>query len=246
MRTAFDMIGSREKAVAIVDKSVTKKQALEIIKKHKSIVSVLKKTSGRSGKYRKYKFKLITGNKNTEVIHKEHSLKFKLDPQKTYFSPREATERQRILKKIKPKEKVLVMFSGIGPFGIVIAKAKPKAKVTCIELNRSAVKYSKENELLNKIKNMESIAGDVSKVTKGKYDRIIMPLPETAYQFLKVAKKHCKKSGIIHLYGFSGEDKFKDMEKEIKKIHGLRILKRSKILPYAPKKWKVRFDLKKL
>lgn len=150
MRIAFDIIGSKEKAVAIVEKDG--KAAKEIISKHKNIKSVLQKKSARKGIYRIYKFKLLAGSKNTEVFHKEHGCVFKLDPRKTYFSPREATERQRIAKKVKGGEKILVMFSGVAPLPISILKQNPEVgKIYGIEINPSAHEYAAENLKLNKI-----------------------------------------------------------------------------------------------
>ena len=70
--------------------------AKDIMTKTKSVKSVLKKESAREGEFRTRKYKLLAGDKNTEVIHKEHGYSLKLDPQKTYFSVRESTERQRI------------------------------------------------------------------------------------------------------------------------------------------------------
>ena len=66
---SFDIIGSRKKAVAIIEKA-DKLQARQIMNKHKNVVSVLAKVSPRSGVYRTRKLKLIEGKRNTEVIHK--------------------------------------------------------------------------------------------------------------------------------------------------------------------------------
>src|SRR3989344_8213726 len=97
---SYEIIGNKEKAVAIIESSnllkKDKKFASEIVKKIKSVQSVLVKTSKRYGILRKRKYKLLLGNKNTEIIHSEHNSLLKLDPQKVYFSPRELTERQKI------------------------------------------------------------------------------------------------------------------------------------------------------
>src|SRR3989344_532576 len=76
--SSFDIIGSREKAVAIIelDEKLKKKGKIiahALMQQHKNIVSVLLKESARKGKYRIRKMKLIGGQNNTEVIHKESS-----------------------------------------------------------------------------------------------------------------------------------------------------------------------------
>jgi tRNA (guanine37-N1)-methyltransferase len=247
----YDIIGSKEKAVAIIEKG-GKKLAEQIMRKHKNVKSVLKKISGRSGEFRLYKLRLILGDKNTEVFHREHGMIFKLDPRKVYFSPREATERQRIAELVKPKEKILVMFAGIAPFAIAIAKEKV-CEITCVEINPDACKYAEENITRNKLKgSVEIICGDIRKVWKKleKFDRILMPLPESAWKFLKYAFRLARKGTIIHLYGISEEKNlFKDLEAKIAKEaekEGVRvkIITRQKVLPFAPRKWKVRIDLK--
>lgn len=253
MRIAFDIIGSREKAVAVVDLKKgqkPKKVAAELMRRYPHVKSVLAKTGPREGVLRVYRLKLLAGSKNTVVTHKEHGLLFKLDPRLMYFSPRESTERQRIAAKVKPKEKVLVMFSGVGPFGTAIAKKQPAAQVDCVEINKKAVEFARENAKLNRAWNMKNHQGDAKDAAKlGKFDRILMPLPETAWKFLPAAFKAAKKGAVIHLYGFSAHEKALDLIEKVEhqaeraKIH-CRVLAVQKVLPYAPRIWKVRIDIK--
>ena len=248
MRVAFDVIGSGDKAVAIVEAkegASPKEIAKQIMEKHSNVKSVLEKVSGRQGKFRTYKLKLIAGDKNTEVLHKEHGMVFKLDPAKVYFSPRESQERQRIANLVKPNEQVLVMFSGAGPFAIAIAKAQPSAEITAVDANRTAIKYADENRKLNRAWNVKNICKDAEKFSsKEKFNRIIMPLPESAWKFLPQAIKWAKKGAVIHLYAIGSDaKKLKDVNDKIPK--GLKIVSREKVLPFAPRKWKIRIDLQK-
>ena len=86
----------------------------------------------------------------------------------------------------------------------------------------------------------------------GEFDRIIMPLPETAYQFLDSAYSMSKPGSVIHLYGISHEkNDFKDLQAEVKefvKDHNIKykLVGKQRVLPYGPKMWKVRLDLKVL
>ena len=253
MRIAYDIIGDKEKSVAIIGINTKnpKKVAKEIMKRHNSVKSVLQKIAERKDTYRLYPCKLLLGDKNTEVIHKEHGYSIKIDPQRVYFSPSEGTERQRIAKMVKSGENILVMFSGAAPYAIVISKKHPDCKITCIEINVKGIEYSEKNVRLNKLYNIKNICGDVRSIRNiGRFDRIIMPLVETAIEYLDVAFLHSKKGTIIHLYGLSNEkDNFKDLEEKVREkteIYNIKykIIKRQKVLPYAPRILKVRLDIK--
>ncbi len=247
----LDIIGSREKAVAIIEKG-GKKEAIELMERYANVKSVLKKQGGRSGVFRIYKLRLLAGDRNTEVVHKEYGMLFKLDPRKAYFSPREAEERQRIALSVKDGERILVMFSGIAPYAIAIARQK-NCEIVCVEINKKAVEYANENVGLNSLAgNVENICADIKKVYRklGKFDRILMPLPETAYKFLLEAFAVAKKGAVIQLYGISEEKNlFSDVEEKAKKIAEkmrakYKIIHRQKVLPFGVRMWKVRLDLK--
>jgi tRNA (guanine37-N1)-methyltransferase len=257
---SFEIIGSREKAVAIVEipeELEGKKELIAnaIMKLNKNVKSVLKKASGRKGELRLREYELIAGDKNTEVLHKEYGCLFKLDPQKVYFSPREANERQRIAKKVKAGENVLVMFSGILPFGIVIAKNQPKVKkVVGIEINPIAHEYAKENVRINKVSHLViPMLGDVRekcKELKEKFDRIVMPLPFGSESFLDIAFKCLKNGGTIHFYSW-GENKkvfenaIKIIEEEAKKANKkITIIEKRRLLQFKPRAYKVCIDFK--
>ncbi|MBI2583989.1 MAG: methyltransferase [Candidatus Aenigmarchaeota archaeon] len=248
---AFEIIGSREGAVAIMEKARNAKGAAkEIMARHKNVKSVLMKAGPRKGKYRKRAYRIIAGSKNTEVVHAESGCRFLLDVRKAYFSPRESTERMRIAEKVKPGEKVAVFFAGVGPFAIVIAKKAKPAKVTGIELNPSAVKYFRKNATLNKVEDMVEIErGDVKKLAtkyRGEFDRIIMPLPEKAKEFLNSAEKCAKKNALIHYYCFCREDEIKAEKAKIRNSIKRRInfLQVQKVLPWGPRIFKYRIDFR--
>lgn len=253
MRIAYDIIGNKEKAVALIGVNAKnpKKIAKEIMERHKNVKSVLQKLAERKDTFRLYPCKLLLGDKNTEVIHKEHNYLIKVDPQKVYFSPREGTERQRIADMVKSGENILVMFSGAGPYAIAIGKKHPDCKIICIDINVKGIEYSEINARLNNLKNIKNICADVRDVRNiGKFDRIIMPLVEMAIEYLDEAFLHSKKGTIIHLYGLSNEKKnFKDLEERVKEkaeIYNIKykIIKKQKVLPYAPLILKVRLDIK--
>jgi tRNA (guanine37-N1)-methyltransferase len=88
--SSFDIIGSKKKAIAIVeipDQLRNRKMLIAemIMKLNKNVKSVLAKASARKGKYRIREYELIAGENDTEVIHQEYGYYLKLDPQKVYF-----------------------------------------------------------------------------------------------------------------------------------------------------------------
>jgi len=254
--SSFDIVGSKEKAVAIIEipKELKKKEniiATALMKQHKNVKTVFAKESPRKGTYRTRKLKIIKGKRNTEVMHVESGCRFLLDPKKVYFSPREGTERLRIAEKINKREVIMVFFAGVGTFPIIIGKKSNPGKIIGIEINPIAVKYFKENIRLNKLEGIEVIRGDVKKQAKrfyGKCNRVLMPLPESAEEYLEEAIK-CLDSGIIHFYCFAEENKINEKKRRISSV--ARKLKKktkslsvSKVLPYGPRIWKYRIDFR--
>ncbi|MEM5776882.1 MAG: class I SAM-dependent methyltransferase family protein [Candidatus Aenigmatarchaeota archaeon] len=252
--TSYEIIGSREKAIAIVeidekDKKNQRKIAEKIMLKHKNVKTVLKKTSERMGVERLRKYRLLLGEKNTEVVHIEYGYKIMLDPRKVYFSPRESTERQRIASLVKEGETVMVMFAGVGPIAIAIAKKQSKVeKIIAIEINSKAVKYMKKNVKINKLEEkIEVIEGDVREKCVeyyGKCDRVIMPLPHKSDLFLDVALKCLKEDGWIHLYVIKGEDEINEFAKKIAQNIDAKEFNVKRVLPYAPRVNKYCIDFK--
>jgi len=252
---SFDIIGH----IAIVEIPERLKRKKKLIAKvimdlNKHIKTVLEKASERKGIYRIRKYRFIAGERKFETIHKEYGCIFKLDPTKVYFSPRELTERQRIALQVNENETVMVMFAGVAPYAIQIAKKQPKVKeVIAIEINPIAVKYAKENVVLNKVKDkVRVIEGDVKEKCKdfyGKCDRVVMPLPKGAGDFLDIAVKCLKNKGYIHFYNWGVEPNiFENAEKIVQEKLGnlgvkYKIINKRKVLPYAPRKWKVCLDI---
>ncbi|MCB9358524.1 class I SAM-dependent methyltransferase family protein [Candidatus Woesearchaeota archaeon] len=218
MTTSFDIVG--DIAVIEIKPELEKKEKIigeAILAMHKNIVTVCKRVGLHSGKFRTQKLRIIAGKRSKETVHKESGCRLKLHVEKCYFSVRSGTERLRIASMIKPKEDILVMFSGIGPFVCVIGKNCKYNSITGIELNPIAHKYAVENVEMNKIKSVKMVLGDVREVVPkmSKFDRIVMPLPRTAEEFLNTALTVAKKGTIIHLYGFLGEEEFEEHKKKI-------------------------------
>lgn len=220
--SSFDIVGD----LAIFSdfpkelKNKEKPIAEALLKLNKHIKVVLKKTKKYSGKFRTPKIKIIAGEKRKETELKENNVRLKLNPEKAYFSVRLATERKRINQLIRPKESVLVMFSGIAVYPLNISKNTKAKEIYAVEINPNAHKYAQENLALNKAKNIKLFLGDARKVVpklKKKFDRILMPLPRGAENYLNTALKAAKKNTTIHFYDFLHESEFSKAKEKIEK-----------------------------
>jgi len=202
---AFDQIGNII-ILRIPDSLLSKRKIIGeiLLEKVKTAKSVYYQSSPVEGSYRTRKIELLAGEDKTETEYKEHGCRFKVDVEKTFFSPRLSTERERIAELIKDGETIINMFGGVGMFSIVAAKKK-KCHVYNIDINPDAARLCSENILLNKLKGtVESIEGDASKIIEEKLfeagDRILMLLPERSDEFLNAAIQSAKKNSVIHYY----------------------------------------------
>jgi len=253
---AFDVVGD----IAIVEPGA---DAQKLLEEHKNINVVLAKKGEVEGEYRIRDYEVIASRpeardfsdipaimrprKLTETVHKENSCRFKVDPTEAYFSVRLSTERERIAKLVKKGERVLVMFAGVGPYPIVIAKLAEPERVVGVELNPYAVLFFEDNVALNKMEGkVTAMEGDVKDVVpklKEDFDRIVMPLPKESETFLYLAAKKIKKGGMIHLYKILHENDVDGFIHEIKKSLtgvGIDVIKAGE---YAPGFYRYCFDI---
>lgn len=229
------------------------------MKRHKNVIAVFKKASSREGEFRLRKLKLIAGKNIAVTIHKEYGCLFKLNVRRVYFSPREATERMRIVEKINEYKKLqnnlgenaIIFFAGIGPYPIIISKKCELREIIGIEKNPSAIKYFKENIKLNKVKNVFPVLGDVKEKSaeyKNFADFVIMPLPEDGWKYLNDAILCLRNGGICFFYAISEEKNlYEKWEEKIISIckeigRNITILDKRKVLPFGVRSWKIRID----
>ncbi len=254
---SYDVVGS----IAILkfddEKLKEKKKIAEkLIKERNNIETVFEKKDKIKGRLRTLDLRHLAGKKTTKTLHIESGCKMRVDIDKCYFSPRMSNDRIEIAEKIKKKDSVLVMFSGLSPYPLVIEKlAKPK-EIVAVEIGRECSKLAEENVKMNKMeKKIEVIQGDVKRIIprlaekKRKFDKIVMARPNLKNTFLKQAFMVCKKNTIIFFHGFGKDvEKIlnkieKDAKKYNKKIKILDIQKIGNIAPYTFR-WRVELRIK--
>ena len=228
---------------------IKKLKAHKFLKENKNVTTVLEKTAGFSGELRTLSTKYLAGIKTTQATYKENNCIFKFDINESYFSPRLSNERKIIAEQVEKlckknkTTKILVMFAGISPYPITIAKRlyekKKKALIISNELNEKANEESEKNIRINKVQDyVKLINGDArnlpkkikelqAKRTKStgrlnvketlvplRFDIILMPRPNLKDTFLQSALKLSKKGTTIFYHGFGTEKKVLE---EIKK-----------------------------
>jgi len=165
--------------------------------------TVLNDVGGISGIYREPNVEIIYGGKETETVHKENGIYFKLDPQKIMFSSGNMDERKRMATISNKNETVVDLFAGIGYFTLPMAvHGKPKKIIAC-EINPVSYEYLRQNIVLNNVTSIvEPLLGDSREVAPNDVaDRVIMGYIEKTYTFLPTAINCLKNhTGIIHYH----------------------------------------------
>lgn len=220
-----------------------------IISRLKNVKSVWCQVGPVSGEYRIRELEHVAGDNRSVTIYKEHGCVFKVDITRVYFSPRLSAERLRIAKLVEEGETVFNMFAGVGTYSIIIAKKKRDVKVYSSEINPDAYSLMIENIKLNKVEGkVIPLFGDSSKYAedlRGMIDRVIMPLPEKAKEFLPKALLTLKKGGWIHYYTHIPYGKGEDpIEKAKAEVLGLKVVFGRVVREVGPRLAQVVLDLR--
>ncbi len=221
---SFDIIGDiviveLEKELKPFETTIGK----AILALHPSVTSVYTKVGGVTGPYRLRPLELIAGEEKSQTEHHEFGIRLMVDVTQTYFSPRLSTEHNRIANLVQPNEVIVDMFTGVGPFALLIAK-RHNATVYAIDINAAAIKCLRKSMTLNRLKGtVIPMVGDsrqlIQKHLANVANRIIMNLPHDAKEYLDAAVLALKPTvGILHFYGITAdeENKIEALKNEIK------------------------------
>jgi len=210
LQRSYDVVG--DIAVVRVPEALahrTEEISEAVLRTNTHVKTVLRQTSPVSGECRLRELMWVAGERKTETIHKESGCSFKVDLEKCYFSPRLSYERMRIARQVRPQEVIVNMFAGVGCFSIIVAKHSKVSKVYSIDINPVANQYALENVRSNKVRHIvEPILGDSKDIVMSRLlniaDRVLMPLPERAFEYLEYAIAALKPDeGMVHYYDFT-------------------------------------------
>jgi len=196
--------------IRVPDRLASQKRhvAEAVVEAHRGVNAVFCQVGGVNGEFRLRELEWILGEKRIVTVHRESGCLFKVDLAKCYFSPRLSFERLRIARSSQPEEVVVNMFAGVGCFSILMAKLGRARKVFSVDVNSFAVDFMRENARLNRVSGrVVPILGDSMEVIlarlQGVADRVVMPLPERAFEYLDFAVLALKPGGgWVHYYDF--------------------------------------------
>jgi len=217
---SYDVVG--DIAIIVIPEALLGKKELiaeAILSLHRRIRVVARRAGIHDGEFRTLPLEIIGGEDRKETIHRENGVRLLVNPEAVYFSVRSGNERHRIASLVQPGERVLVLFSGIGPYTLVIGRIQPQCRVVGIEKSPIAHAYAIRNLGYNrKITNVRLYEGDVRAVVPRlnmTFDRIIMPLPKSAETFLDLALLSLQRHGRLHFYDMQEKGGF---DRSIEKV----------------------------
>ncbi|MEM0133963.1 MAG: methyltransferase [Thermoplasmatales archaeon] len=184
---------------------------------------------GVEGQLRIRSLELIFGSGKPSGIHKENGLRYMVDLEKAYFSPRLGGLRGEITKRCieSTSSKIIVdMYAGVGPISVPLLKAGKR--VISIDMNPFAVKLLSENMKLNKVHG-EVLIADSNKIYGcfGGIDQIVMNNPTQPLSVTKSIIDNLESGTIIHTTYISGNiDKLE--------FDGAEVLERKIVHGYSP------------
>lgn len=255
--TSFDIVGQIA-LVKLPDELLPyKNQIGEALLKTQSNLQTVVMEKGVKGEFRVRDIEVIAGDPSTETLQTEYGIKLLVNLGEVYFSPRLASERYRVAKLVNDGELVVDMFTGVGPFSIMIAKHANPARIFAIDKNPQAIEYLKHNIETNKVDVIDPFCGDAKAVIKellqdqleGKADRIIMNLPHSAREFIEDALTIIKVGGVLHYHeimeGNDAETRIVELIKQIVDF-GFNCEVDTKILvgTYSPKEDHICLDIR--
>jgi len=201
----YDLVG--DIAIVIIPHALEARERLigaAILAANRNIRVVAKRAAGYGGEFRTLPLTIIAGEDRTDTEVREFGIRLCLDVREVYFSVRSGNERRRIASLVQPGENVLVLFSGIGPYPLMISRYSMAEKIVGVEKNPVAHDYGLLNLRLNKkLMNIELIRGDVRDVLPrftSRFDRLVMVLPKSGEDFLHAALRVLKPESWLHFY----------------------------------------------
>ncbi|MFL2940361.1 MAG: hypothetical protein BEU01_00180 [Marine Group III euryarchaeote CG-Epi4] len=242
---SFDIFGD----IAILrlpsDSEVYEKQiAKALLLSHKNIKTVCVDL-GVHGEFRIRDLRVISGDTKFISVHKENGMKFEADISKVYFSPRLATERERLSSIVNKDENVLDAFAGVAPFSISIAMKG--CIVTSLDSNPEAIKWALRNFNRNGVhkKHFSFFNSKFEDYNFGeqKFDRIILNNPTNCLPFLDKAMTLVVEMGMIHFYSICPKDGSFQLSKHL--AEEFECIAKREVHAYSPSSSLFVFDIRR-
>ena len=187
----------------------------------------------------------------TRTEHVEFGLRYLVDVERAYFSPRLGSERSRVADQVNAGEVIVDLFAGVGPYAVLIARTREPKVVHAIDANPAAVELLRENVRKNRADGVIVHEGSGQEILPhlAPVDRVIMDLPRTAREFLPAVVPHVRDGGIVHLYTIADRDLMEEAKADAVELarrggRGAEVLASRVVRGYSPGKVHVALDLR--
>ena len=227
-------------------KRIAKEYAAELGAK-----TVLDERGYIDGVHRTPRMEIVYGH-DTETVHHEGAILYKLDAAKLMFSSGNFDEKKRMGELDCRVETVIDMFAGIGYFTLPLAKLAHAERVIACEINPLAHSYLRQNLVLNGVESIvETYLGDNRTLPyEDIADRIVMGYIGSTEASLPKAMELIKKGGIIHYHDVCSIDeipgKMVDAFKAAAGERRFQVLQVKEVKAFAPCKSHMVMDVKVL
>lgn len=236
--SSFDLVGDIG-ILWIPDELADKKGeiARHMVELYPRLKAVYMRKGAIGGDFRLPDLELLEGG-GSETIHVENGLRFMLDVRKTYFSPRQASEREKLARYVDPGDVVAVFFAGIGPIPAYVSHFTEAESVYAVEHNPDACRFMEKNMRLNRCGNVRVTCGDVREEIRRlpRCDLVIMPLPKDSVDFIDEAREVLKQGGRAIVYVASTKEGLEGKLEAIRKKFSIEEVRRE--LEISPREFR--------
>lgn len=203
------------------------------------VKAVVEETNGIRGSVRRPQTRLLWGDE-TETVHKENGIRYRLDPTKVMFSTGNVNERLRMGRLVQPGEEVVDLFAGIGYFALPMALHGGARRVVACEINPTAFGYLRENVQLNGASAVEPRLGDCREVAPDDGgDRVVLGYLRDTHRFLPKALRVLRSPGWLHYHEACPDRAVERLEAHLRDAtrdagRDVVTLQRQRVKDYAP------------
>ena len=247
---SFDVVGDIAVIKIPEDLRAHREEIGQAILRWSPNIKVAVEDRGVKGKNRVRAIEIIAGEMRTSTVHVEHGLRYRVDLAAAYFSPRLASERERVANLTHQGEVVADPFAGVGPYAILIARRRQPREVHASDANPAAVELLRANVAANRASLVTVREGDARTILReiAPLDRVILDLPHSSVEFLPDAVSAVGRRGTVHLYRILDQAEEADAVNEIGSLvreAGLQStgIERRHVRAYSPTQHHVAFDV---
>lgn len=158
---------------------------------------------GVHGETRLRSLEPLAGSGPWATVHRENGIRFYVDVELAYFSPRLAREHARVAELCGERERVLDLCCGIGPFVLTILHRHLGSSAVAVDLNPDAVRLLRENALRLRVADrLEVREASAEAFLEGteRFSRVVMNLPREGNKYAPSVASHVMVGGTLHHY----------------------------------------------